>query len=261
MGKNETTRSARRGLNAVLACVVLATLPHVGQSQEPRDEDKRPLQYRVWVSAERSSCVAVRDLVNNLPNQNVSRASNAGHPAFVRWSGNAAYVDRVDSAGTKLFFPITTATVVLSPNGTSSPILRYSGSLAGAQNDSLYVLDPGTALPTDGEQLRNVLRAKQPSYSSGESIQRLREVHGNAWREWDVSGQVTISAIEIRNRTYFVAESASWRILVFSLTPEGRRQDICVLRRVCPCDSDACAARLSPRDKQRLTPDRKYCAK
>lgn len=209
-------------------------------TQAASAHDRVPRDYVVWRSADAGLCEAINTRINKLPDQDISRASQSGAAGFLKWSGQPTYIDRLSAEGAKSFFPVTTTTVVLESASLPSRILRYSGMVAGTPTDALYVLPPGAKLPKDGNELRDLLGAKRPDFSSYEDgeMQRLQETHGKDWKQWDLHGQVTVHGLEIRRQPYFLAEEVSpspdyaSSILVFSLNTEGVQRDLCILRRV-----------------------------
>lgn len=249
--------------------VVLLAACQLAQSAAAEESVRIPGNYVVWRSKDSEVCDAARTLVNALPKQDLADASNTGAPGFLRWSGEPSYARSRSPGAPRSFFPVTYTSVRLGRAETASLVLRYSGMIAGATTDSLYVLPPGVALPKDGDDLAKLLKSRPPDYSSyaDNSILRLRRSHGEDWRNWELAGQVTVAAIEMRNRSYFAAQTVATlsgrpsSTLVFSLSVEGAQDDICLLRRICPCDDAECISAYLPPDRAKFIPSANRCRK
>lgn len=251
----------RRAITVAALYWFLGGLP--GFVHSAASDDQRPGHFVIWKSASsaQTTCEAAKDAVNGLPRQDLSSAANAGGARFLKWQAGRVYPDG------RYFVPITTTIAYLGIPHVPHHVLRYSGSIAGTPSDDLYVIPAGMDIPADTDALLGLLRSRRPDYASSNdnSIRRLQEAHGQDWQQWDVSGQVTVAALNSTKPTTFMAEQVrasphdSTRLLVFTLSPQGRQEDICVLRRVCECGVKRCAAALSLEERPKLMPAEKSC--
>jgi hypothetical protein len=250
----------------VAAIFLLGTACQFSEPRAAQDSDRIPGQYIVSRAQEPALCEAAKSLVNKLPRQDLGAASSKGTSRVLRWNTEPRY----EEPGSQAFFPVTHLSIKLDGNELPSPVLRYSGMLAGTPSDALYVLPPGAPLPKDGLEVQKLLRSTAPAYASyaGDTIARLRQLYGENWESWYLAGQVAVAAIEIDNRTYFAAQQVGFSrrnnpssILVFSLDAKGEQRDVCMLRRICPCNNAQCVSSYRSWDQAKVTPSNNQCRK
>ena len=254
--------SVRWGQCVAVAIVCLLGFVSVSLAASEHDDHSswRPGRYIVWASAKDPVCGVTRDLVNTLPDQDVVRAASSGAKPFLEWSVGP----RIGMKGNALQPPYFPLSHLVAGKGSRAQLffVRYSGTIASTPTDALFVRH---SLPVTPDDARKGIGHPDFSTYQDDAIARAQRLHGKMWSDWYISGQVLISAFGKDGWPYFLAThtvhdvSKSTRILVFTFDENGRREDVCMLRRICGCSITCQKSLTTERERHLLLPSALYC--
>jgi hypothetical protein len=265
------------GLSALIFIIALGAASLVeAQTSVRSPEDGKPGNYVLWASKQDAVCERIKTTINALPNKDLVKASLQGRAGFLKWKPEN-WLESERFGAKSSYLQVTSLTSHL--DGSSKPmlILRWSASTSGIESDYIWVIRENKKVPTNGDEFAELRRSREADFRGAidwPSMQKVRKMHGDAWPRWQPESHVSVWAMSLEGRVYFLAQSTPppprWRnalsrILVFTLDANGVERDVCMLRRVCGCKETNCIKELafelelSPADRERITPAKQFC--
>jgi hypothetical protein len=224
---------------------------------------RRPGHYVVWASVDKQVCQSAVDLVNGLPHQDVARASDAKMSGFLQWQSGPRIEDEPYPWGGRSYFALDHLVLGADGGSTKKYILRWTGMLSNAPTQSVYALD---SLPSTREEVKSIITSQPPTFgdTSSQRIVELQRTRGDAWQDWYIGGQVLVSAYGVDPTIFFASHTAhdltkSTSMLVFTIDPNGVREEKCMLRRICGCAKICRAPSFRQREEAELIPSARFC--
>jgi hypothetical protein len=247
---------------------IAAATPHV-------DDERRPGSYTIWASKDQGVCEHIKTALNRLPNKDLLQATLKHRANLLTWQPEQI----AEEPPSRHWVLVSSLITRLAGSDRPARLLRWSASLGGVETDQVWVLKQEETIPTNFQEFRALIQARPPDFEGTNgrgNIEAVKRKHGDEWSRWVADTHVSVLAMTVHGRVYFLAQSTPppprWpgalsKILVFQLDSDGGQQDVCALRRICGCGDRSCIkhlaseSELSPSERSRLTPDPRRCGK
>jgi hypothetical protein len=192
--------------------------------------------YVLKVSEDVSLCKEVAELFNSLPRRDLRQALIKGQYGFLHWE-DTKFVESEIAGAAKSYFGASRIVVHLDGGSQQQTVFRLTNfDRYGQESESLFLVPAGEKTPVDGSEFKAFLVGRSPVYGNTlgyEYVSRLQELHPNKWKEWDMSGNVSISAFTLSGKPRFLAAKPPrfQKILIFNLDSQGRQRQHCIITR------------------------------